>query len=86
MTADDAARPPIVVRDNRRVDASGSTRGTASGSAGKSAEPGSKPGKSAAPVANEAEMADMTIAPAETESQDPKLAQASAHGSTDTKD
>jgi molecular chaperone GrpE len=82
VTADDAARPPIVVRDNRRVDASGSTRGTASGSAGKSAGSGSKPAKDDAPAgeggAGEPEVVEMTIAPTEGESGKPEATDTSA--------
>lgn len=70
MTADDAARPPIVVRDNRRVDASGSNGGAASGPAGKAAGPGPGLAKGDAPKPDgDREVVEMTIKAAEAEAE-----------------
>lgn len=79
MTAGDADRPPIVVRDNRRVDAGGA-RGTGTGPAGKPAGPGTKSTATSAekktrdeamndatnePTEGELEVVEMTISPAD---------------------
>lgn len=87
MTADDAARPPIVVRDNRRVDAGGSTRGTADGSAGKPAGPKAQPAKDDTKadeaVAGEPEVVEMTTAPSQSEPDAPVAPEAAAEPSSD---
>lgn len=77
MTAEEAARPPIVVRDNRRVDAGGSTPKATRDAAGKPAASEAKPAGSAKPderaeaqkgapeTAGDADVVEMTITPTE---------------------
>lgn len=100
MTADEAERPSIVVRDNRRVDAG--ARGAGSGSAAKSAGPDPKStAKTKAkektkdeamndatnePTEGEPEVVEMTISPADGPSAEDGTAAESSAGSASTGD